>query len=42
MVKEVTLDSETGLYSSGFEEVSETLYNESAEIYNRKQEGGNP
>lgn len=41
-VKEVTLDSETGLYSSGFEEVSETLYNESAEIYNRKQEGGNP
>ena len=42
MVKEVTLDSEAGLYSSGFEEVSETLYNESAEIYNRKQEGGNP
>ena len=41
-VKEVTLDSETGLYPSGFEEVSETLYNESAEIYNRKQEGGNP
>ena len=41
-VKEVTLDRETGLYPSGFEEISETLYNESAEIYNRKQEGGNP
>ena len=39
-VKEVRLDSETGLYPSGFEEVSEALYNESAEIYNRKQEGG--
>ena len=39
-VKEVTLDSETGLYPSGFEEVSEALYNESAEIYNRKQGGG--
>ena len=39
-VKEVTLDNETGLYPSGFEEVSEALYNESAEIYNRKQGGG--
>lgn len=39
-VKEVTLDNETGLYRTAFEEVSETLYNESAEIYNRKQEGG--
>ena len=41
-MKEVTLDRETGLYPSGFEEISETLYNESAEIYNRKQEGSNP
>ena len=40
-VKEVRLDSETGLYPSGFEEVSETLYNESAAIFNRLQEGGN-
>ena len=39
-VKEVRLDSETGLYPSGFEEVSETLYNESAAIFNRSQEGG--
>ena len=39
-VKEVTLDSETGLYPSGFEEVSETLYNESAAVFNRLQEGG--
>ncbi len=38
-LKEVTLDSDSGLYPSGFEEISETLYNESAEIYNRKQEG---
>ena len=40
-VKEVTLDSETGLYPSGFEEVSETLYNEGAKIFNRRQEGSN-
>ena len=40
MVKEVKLDSETGLYGTGFEEVSETLYNESAAIFNRRQEGG--
>ncbi len=39
-VQEVTLDSETGLYPSGFEEVSETLYNQSAAIFNRLQEGG--
>jgi predicted ATPase len=37
-VKEITLDSETGLYPSGFEEVSETLYNQSAAIFNRLQE----
>ena len=36
-VKEVTLDSETGLYQSGFEEVSETLYNQGAAIFNRSQ-----
>ena len=41
-VKEVTLDSETGLYPTGFEEVSEALYNEGATIYNLGQEGGNP
>ena len=40
-VKEVTLDAETGLYPSGFEEVSETLYNQGAAIFNRLQEGGN-
>ena len=40
-VTEVTLDCETGLYPSGFEEVSEVLYNEGAKIFNRMQEGGN-
>ena len=39
MVEEVRPDSETGLYSSGFEEVSQALYNEGANIFNRMQEG---
>ncbi|MDE2758148.1 MAG: AAA family ATPase [Acidobacteriota bacterium] len=39
-VKEVKLDRETGLYPSGFEKVSEVLYNEGAKIFNRMQEGG--
>ena len=38
MVKEVLLDTQTGLYSTGFEEVSEALYNEGADIFNRMQE----
>ena len=38
-VKEVKLDSETGLFPSGFEKVSEELYNEGATIFNRRQEG---
>ena len=40
-VKRISLDRQTGLYPSGFAEVSEALYNEGAEIFNRSQEGGN-
>ena len=40
-VTEVSLDRETGLYPTGFAEVSETLYNEGAEIFNRLQDGRN-
>ena len=40
-VKEVTLDRETGLYPSGFDEVGEALYNEGATIFNRRQEDRN-
>ncbi len=40
-VKKITLDRQTGLYPSGFAEVSETLYNEGAEIFNRLQESSN-
>ena len=36
IVEEITLDRETGLYPAGFDSVSEELYNESAEIYNRR------
>lgn len=40
VVREATLDAETGLYSTDYDVVSETLYNESARIFNRMQEGG--
>ena len=39
VVEEVTLDPETGLYPAGYDAVSEALYNEGADIYNRIQEG---
>ncbi len=38
LVREVTLDSETGLFPTDFELVSEALYNQGAEIFNRLQE----
>ena len=38
VVEEVTLDPETGLYPTGYDAVSEALYNESAFIHNRIQE----
>ncbi|MXZ49357.1 MAG: AAA family ATPase [Rhodobacteraceae bacterium] len=34
-VEEIKLDEETGLYPSGFDAVSESLYNDSVNIYNR-------
>lgn len=40
VVREVTLDSETGLYPTDYDAVSETLYNQSARIFNRLEEGG--
>ena len=39
IVEEVKLDQETGLFPTDYEAVSETLYNESAHIFNRMQEG---
>lgn len=39
IVEEVTIDAETGLYPTDYDDVSETLYNQSAEIFNRAQEG---
>ena len=39
MVREVTLDDETGLFPTDFESVSQALYNEGADIFNRLQEG---
>ncbi len=39
VVEEVVLDPETGLFPTDFDLVSETLYNEGAEIFNRLQEG---
>ena len=39
IVEEVNLDPETGLFPTDYEAVSETLYNESAHIFNRMQEG---
>ena len=41
VVEEVRLDEETGLYPTGYDAVSEALYNESASIFNRIQ-GSNP
>ena len=38
VVTEIGLERETGLYPAGYDEVSEALYNESAEIFNRLQE----
>ena len=38
VVEEVVLDPETGLFPTDYDPVSETLYNDSAEIYNRLQE----
>ena len=38
VVEEVTLDPETGLYPTGYDAVSDALYNEGAIIYNRIQE----
>ena len=35
IVEEVELDPETGLFATDYDSVSETLYNESAAIYNR-------
>ena len=40
VVREVTLDPETGLYPTDYDAVSETLYNESARIFNRLEEDG--
>ena len=38
VVEEVKLDSESGLYPAGFDAVSEALYNDSANIFNRIQD----
>ena len=37
-MEEVKLDSETGLYPADFDAVSEALYNDSANIFNRIQD----
>ena len=37
IVEEVELDPETGLFATDYDSVSETLYNESAAIYNRSK-----
>ena len=39
LVEEVKLDPDTGLYPTDYDKVSETLYNQSAMIFNRMQEG---
>ena len=39
VVEEVKLDKETGLYPTDYDAVSEALYNESARIFNRIQDG---
>ena len=38
VVEEVQLDDETGLYPTDYDEVSESLYNESVNIFNRIQD----
>ena len=38
VVEEVVLDPDTGLFPTGYDEVSEALYNESAQTFNRLQE----
>ena len=40
VVEEVVLDPDTGLYSADYAAVSEALYNDSAAIFNRQQDGG--
>ena len=40
VVSEVKLDSETGLYPTDYDAVSEALYNQGAEIFNRTQASG--
>ena len=39
VVEEITLDTETGLFPTDYDEVSGALYNEGATIFNRLQEG---
>ena len=39
VVREVTLDVETGMFPTDFDPVSEALYNQGATIFNRMQEG---
>ena len=39
VVEELKLDEETGLYPTDYDAVSEALYNESARLFNRIQEG---
>ncbi len=39
IVEEVALDPQTGLFGTGYDVVSDELYNESAEIFNRLNEG---
>ena len=39
VVEEVVLDPDTGLYSTDYDAVSEALYNDSAAIFNRQQDG---
>ena len=39
VVEEVEVDAETGLFPTDYDEVSQALYNEGADIFNRLQEG---
>ncbi len=39
VVEEVEVDPETGLFPTDYDEVSQSLYNEGADIFNRLQEG---
>ena len=38
-MEEVEVDPETGLFPTDYDDVSQTLYNEGADIFNRLQEG---